>query len=280
MMALRTGFNNLSPRLREAGRFILDRPREVALYSMREAASRAGVHPTSMLRLARELGFDGYESLREQFRVWLNTGDQAPWSKRAGDVRKHAAEYEVVDSLMQQETLNIASLASADVYKTLLEAAARIRAARHIYIIGLRSLYPVAFYLSYGFRMFMSNVTLINGIGGTFADELRTIESSDLLIAFSYEPYSRDTISSVEFAIRRGAGLIAITDSIVSSISKEGQSTIVVSNETPSLFHSILPALAIAESLIALLLVGGQEETMAELKRSEEQLDAFGVYMR
>lgn len=280
LVTLRARFDTLSPRLRDAARFLLDRPREVALYSMRAAAARAGVHPTSMLRLARELGFDGYDALRDQFRVWLNTGDPTPWSTRAGKVRKHAAQFELIDSLMRQETVNLSSLASPDLYKQMVDATQLIRGARHIYIVGFRSLYPVAFYLSYGCRMFMANVTLVNGPGGTFADELRTIGKEDVLIAFSYEPYTKDTITAVEFALRRGARLVAVTDSIVSAISKEGQTVMVVSNETPSLFHSVLPALAVAESLIALLLAESHEETIAELKRSEEQLEAFGVYFR
>lgn len=280
LAALKSQFDNLSPRLRDAARFLLDRPREVALYSMREAAARAGVHPTSMLRLARELGFDGYEALRDQFRAWVNNGDPMPWSTRAGKVRKHSAQFELLDNLMRQEATNISGMASSAFYKQIVDSVLLMRKARHIYIVGMRSLYPVAFYLSYGCRMFMSNVTLVSGPGGTFADELRTIGKEDLLIALSYDPYSRDTVAAVDFAADRGARVISITDSVVSAISKEGHTTIVVPNETPSLFHSVLPPLAVAESMIALLLAESHEETLAELKRSEDQLGAFGVYSR
>src|SRR5882724_4026626 len=54
-------FPALSPRLRSAARFVLDNPEEIALHSMRAAAAKAGIHPSSMQRLARELGFAGYE---------------------------------------------------------------------------------------------------------------------------------------------------------------------------------------------------------------------------
>lgn len=280
LKGLKANFETLSPRLQEAARYILDRPREVALYSMRAAAEHAGVHPTSMLRLARELGFEGYEDLRNQFRSWVKTGDQTTWAGRARDVRKHAAEFTLIDSLLQQETRNIASLSSPAVYAALLEAASRMQKARRVYVVGFRSLYPVAFYLGYACRMFMPNVALVGGPGGTFADDLRFVGDEDLIVAFTYQPYTRDTIRAVDFAVERGARLVAVTDSVVSPIAREGHTTIAVANEAPSLFHSVLPALAVAESLVALLIAEAPDETLAELKRSEDHLDAFGVYQR
>jgi hypothetical protein len=40
-------FPSLSPQLREAARFALDHPQDVALESMRSAAAKARVHPNS-----------------------------------------------------------------------------------------------------------------------------------------------------------------------------------------------------------------------------------------
>lgn len=278
LKALKSNFDALSPRLQAAARYILDQPREVAVYSMRAAAERAGVHPTSMLRLARELGFEGYEDFRDQFRIWVKSGEQNSWSGRARSVRKHAAEVTLVDSLLRQETQNLASLATPAAYAGLREAALRMQKARRVYVVGFRSLYSVAFYLGYACRMFMRNVSLVSGPGGTSADELRFIGEDDLVVAFTYHPYTSDTIRAVNFALERGAGLVAVTDSVVSPIAREGQTTLVVANETPSLFHSVLPALAVAQSLVALLIAEAPEEGLAQLKATEEQLDSFSVY--
>ncbi len=61
-------FTELSPRLQQAARFIVDNPQLVALRSMRAVASRAHVDPSTMVRLAQDLGFDGYEQLRDCYR--------------------------------------------------------------------------------------------------------------------------------------------------------------------------------------------------------------------
>jgi len=50
-------YPSLSPQLRLAARHVLDRPDDVALMSMRGIAADAGVHPTTLTRLARALDF-------------------------------------------------------------------------------------------------------------------------------------------------------------------------------------------------------------------------------
>src|SRR5260370_14151676 len=57
-------FDALSPQLQTAARYMLDRPDDVALLSMREQARRAGVPPATMTRLAKRLGLEGYDEVR------------------------------------------------------------------------------------------------------------------------------------------------------------------------------------------------------------------------
>ena len=60
-------FDILPPQLQTAARYMLDRPDDVALLSMREQARRAGVPPATMTRLAKRLGLEGYDQVRELY---------------------------------------------------------------------------------------------------------------------------------------------------------------------------------------------------------------------
>src|SRR3569833_1945570 len=62
---LRSGFDGLSPQLREAARWVIDHPADVALLSTREQARRAGVTPATMTRLAQHFGLPGYDRVRQ-----------------------------------------------------------------------------------------------------------------------------------------------------------------------------------------------------------------------
>ena len=57
-------FDAMSPQLRQAARYIIEHPQEVALVSMRELARNAGVQPSTMTRLAKFLGLAGYDDIR------------------------------------------------------------------------------------------------------------------------------------------------------------------------------------------------------------------------
>lgn len=269
-------FESLSPQLRLAARFAIDNPDEIAVNSMRNVAAKAGVQPGTMLRLAQQLGFEGYDQLRDLFRKRVKAGVGSTWSGRARNLRKSG--HALIDRLVADEHDNLQKTFDADTAKSLRQACGIIGSSRLVYVLGLRSLFPVAFYFHYVCRMFMSKTVLLTGTGGTFADDLRRVGKGDTVVAFSYHPYARDSVKAVTFAAKKGARIIAITDSRVSPIIAPAKVGIVVSNTTPSLFPTILPAFAVAQALAALLVQESGEETMANLAKTESQLSAFGVY--
>ena len=64
---IRARFVDLSPQQRVAAAFVLKRPEEVAIVSMRTLAANAGVQPVTFVRLARTLGFEAWEDFKEPF---------------------------------------------------------------------------------------------------------------------------------------------------------------------------------------------------------------------
>src|SRR6202051_5372143 len=68
-------FDAMSGQLQTAARYVLYRRREVALLSMREQARQAGVQPATMTRLAKRLGMDGYDDVRELYAAAVREGD-------------------------------------------------------------------------------------------------------------------------------------------------------------------------------------------------------------
>src|SRR3954454_18395550 len=57
-------FDRMPAQMQAAARYVLERPRDVALLSMREQARQADVKPATMTRFAQRLGFDGYDDVR------------------------------------------------------------------------------------------------------------------------------------------------------------------------------------------------------------------------
>ncbi|MCD0505922.1 MurR/RpiR family transcriptional regulator [Bordetella petrii] len=275
-------YPGLPATLQRAARYIIDNPKAIALHSMRAAAADAGLQSSAMHRMARQLGFDGYEALRDVYRHWLAQG-AGSFAQRATALQQRGTRDKTATlarELVQADTRNLESLLEPGTMDGIRAASDVLAGARHIYVAGLRSLFPAAFYFNYACGMFQHNTTLLSGIAGTFADDLRRAGPDDALLVFSYEPYARDAVSALRFARDRGLRIVSVTDSAVSPTAAQATALIVAANNTPSLFPSVVPALSVAQTLVALLVARGGQASLQAIEKSESQLREFAVYLK
>src|SRR5690349_7686037 len=60
---------HLPKRLRQVAAFLTEHPDEMALGTAATVASRAGVQPSTLVRFAKALGYDGFSALQQVFRA-------------------------------------------------------------------------------------------------------------------------------------------------------------------------------------------------------------------
>ena len=68
LTTLTNRLNEFTPEARKAATYVLEHANEISVRSIREIAQKAGVNPNTFVRLARTLGFGGYDDFREPFR--------------------------------------------------------------------------------------------------------------------------------------------------------------------------------------------------------------------
>ena len=279
---LKSGFDGLSPQLREAARWVIDHPTDVALLSTREQARRAGVTPATMTRLAQRLGLPGYESVRK---LYADAVRQRPdsYRGRAEELlvrRDTEGDAGLVQDIFASLTQHLQGLSSPHAVERFTAAADRIAAADRVFCLGLRSGFAVAYIFHYVRSLFGTNSVLVDGAGASGVDVLRAIGPNDVLLAISVKPYVRHAIEAAKFAKSRGTRVVALTDSELSPLAACADETIFVRTETPSFFHTMAPAFAAVECLAALVAARRGGETLAALEQSERQLAAFGTYLQ
>lgn len=275
-------YQSLPLKLQQAARYVVDNPKAIALNSMRAVAADAGLQASTMYRFARHLGFEGYEPLRAVYRKWLSQGSGVFVERATALQQRGSADQNdnLVDEIVQADQANLGRLVDPATLEALKNARDILISTRHIFVAGLRSLFPAAFYFNYACGMFMHNTSLLTGVAGVFADDLRHAREGDALVIFSYEPYAREAVLAARFAREKGMQIVAVTDSVVSPIASQAAAAIFVSNATPSFFPSVVPAMSIAQSLVALLLASGGADSLSEIEKSEEQLRDFAVYLQ
>lgn len=271
----------LMPRqMKVVARWLLDHPTEVALLSMREQARRAGVPPATLTRLAQRLGFDGFDRLKEKFANTIRERSEC-FARSAKELarRKPEGDASVIGDTIDALHGHLSDMADPSMIAALAAAADVMVEARNIFCLGLRSSFPAAYIVHYVGSMLGSPTVLIEGVGGTPNDALRSVGPGDVLLAVTVSPYTRYTVHAAEFAVSRGAKLVALTDSELSPIGKLAAVVIRIRTEAPLFFPTMTPSFAAAECLVALIAAKRGGCTLEALEANEAHLAAFDTHV-
>ena len=269
--------DGLSPELLRAARWIEAHPREVALHSMRECARRADLAPASLSRLSQALGFVGFDAVKSLCQESFTA--QAGYAGRAEVLQASARRSKDWLTLLNEaQHANTASISALNQARQLEAAADTMLKAQRVYFLGLRASHGLALYLHYTYSLLAPNGVLVQGLGGTLSDQIGEMSSSDLLVAMSFAPYTRQTVDAVAQAQMQEADLLVLTDSALSPIARSAAHTLLFRADSPSYFHSMVGALALAEALAAAVAVRGGRKVLARLQSRQDRLGSQGAY--
>ena len=271
---LKSSFDALPTQTKMAARWVIDHPTDVALLTMREQARRSGMAPATLTRLAQRFGLKGYEDIRQLYAEALRERPETFHGRAEELLARHGCEGDaaLVQDIFSSLTRHLQTLSSPEAIQRITVAAEMLAEADHVFCCGQRSSFSVAFIFHYVRSLFGSKSVLVDGPGATGQDTLRTIGSDDVLLAISVDPYVPQVIETARFAKSRGARVVAITDSELSPLAEAADHSVLIGTETPSFFHTMSPAFAVAECLAALIAARRGNETLSALVERERQL--------
>jgi DNA-binding MurR/RpiR family transcriptional regulator len=219
--------NQLSRQQRLIAEYLLDNLQEVPFLSVPQLAQRSGASEATVVRLCKSIGFDGFsdmkmavvENLREEMNTSSAAGEDSPGT--ATDVLEAVAELERHNI---RTTLNGIDRAAFDRAATLLCEAG------HIFTFGLGISAHLAELAAY---LFTEHGLRANHFSTRFTsprEQLVTMRESDVLMVFSFPPYSRQTLEMLEEAADRSMKTIAVTDRLSAPAAANASETLVVSS--------------------------------------------------
>ncbi|WP_440996262.1 MurR/RpiR family transcriptional regulator [Arhodomonas sp. SL1] len=259
-------------------------PEEVTLGSIAGIAGHHGVSPSTLSRLARRLGFDGFKGFQRVFRLAVAQGrhfyteqaqrllesTQAPGASADGG---HSAGMMAAT----RELENLADTAAALEPGTLTEISDAVLQARRLYVLGLRGCYSVAHYLGYYLAFTGKPVTTLGGSGFTVAEEISDIGEGDVLIAVTVRPETRLAIDACALAAERGATVVTVTNHFASPARTHGDFNLHARCEGPYYFNPVAALFMVAEGLLAELAASLGEALIEPLGRREAAFEALNI---
>ncbi len=251
-------YEGLSPRLRQVAEYALTNPDEVALETIAVLAGRARVPPSSLIRFAKALGFEGFSEMQRLFRARLV--ERAPsYSERIRGLRDRRVR---ADGQLPARVLDEFAGASIEALDRLRRdlpserldrALGLLAAADIIYVAAQRRAFPVAAYLSYLLSQLERRSHLLDSVGGMLEQEARGIGPADVLLAVSFRSYSPEVLALVRRCHERGLPVIAITDSPLSPLVRFATVSFEVIEAEVEAFRPLSASMCLALALVVSL---------------------------
>src|SRR6266481_302511 len=157
---------SLPARLQQVGRFVAANDYDATTRSMRDLAAEAGADPAAFTRLAKALGYSGWDELRAALTEARRPAQPSPFSGRTRGRRQGPnSDITLVADKFEAEAAGLARISSGSVAK----AAKALHVAQRIWIAGFRSCRSVAELLNYQLRLFRPDAVQL--VGGSRSEE-------------------------------------------------------------------------------------------------------------
>ena len=271
---------DFTPQARKAAIYILENPLDVSVSTVREIAKAADVNPNTVMRMARQVGFSGYDDFRAPFREAIRQGaidfpERARWLQ---DIGKSGDLGQLYADMVQSALGNIEDSFASIGIDQLIAAANLIWESQNVYTLGVGINHSNAHNFTYLASTGMVRFHAIPRAGSTAIDDLAWADSGDVLIAISCKPYRSEVVEAVTLARQQGIKIIAISDSPASPLIRNADHGFVVSVDTPQFFPSSVSIIALLETLLSIVVSVASDEIVARVDKFHKRRHQLGLY--
>ena len=250
-------YEGFSGRLQQVARHVLDHPDDFALETLTVIAERADVQPSAIVRFAKTLGFSGANPMQRVLRdsllanhAALGYGERVRRFNASVSSKASTDSNELLGEFIEGDVLALNNLRQTTNSTDVRQAIELMHEAPTLYIMGFRRSFPVASYLAYSLQQVGKRTFFLDGVGGLAAQQIRTIQRNELLVAISYQPYAEETVRVTEIATEAGAKVLAISDSLVGGVAKAANLVLQVRDSEVRNFRSLGASLCLAQALV------------------------------
>lgn len=257
--------------------YIMENYETAAFLTAAKLGEKTGVSESTAVRFAAILGYDGYPKLQEAMASLIK--------RRLDSVEKIEA---ATGDIEQSKVLSYVLGADAEKIKLTMEgiepavfdlAVDMLDAARHVYIIGVRSCAPLAEFLGFYLRLIHDNVRMVTSNSASeMFEQLLAVSDEDVVVGISFPRYSMRTLKCMEFANNRNAGVIAITDSRNSPMSLYSSCNLLARSDMTSIVDSLVAPMSVINALIVALCLRNKEKVVSNLEQLEQVWEDYQVY--
>lgn len=270
-------YRDLSKGQKRVAEYVLDNYDKAVFLTAARLGEVVGVSESTVVRFATQLGYKGYpefqKALEELVRNRLNS------IQRMKVTYGRISQSQILETVLQSDIEKIKQTLNGIDHSAFNQAIDTILNARKIYVLGIRSCAPLAAFMSFYLNLLCDNVIAVNtNSSSEIFEQLIRIGEEDVIIGISFPRYSQRTLKALEFASKRKAKIITLTDSVHSPINIYSSCNLIARSDMASIVDSLVAPLSVVNALIVALCMKKQEEVIGTLETLEQIWGEYQVY--
>jgi DNA-binding MurR/RpiR family transcriptional regulator len=258
-------YEGLSKTYKKIAVYLTQNPNDVAVLSVNAIGERCGIHPSSFVRFAQALDYQGFKELQGVFQKRLSSaapGFEARIKALAAELdnRSDQPEFTFLHELILRDIASLRSLLDDIAPEDLVRAVDLLQAADTVYLLGQMRSAPVVDLLRYILTMLDKRTVLLDSSGGLATYVARGARAGDVLFAVSFRFYAKEVVTIVEETAARGVPVIALSDTTLSPLAKNTEVLFAVPEHEYTFSRSLAAPMCLAQA-IAVALAARMQKT-------------------
>lgn len=245
---VRGKYDKLTNSQKRIAETIIEDPEFVAFATVDKLASRLDVAASTVVRFAYKLGLDGYQDLQERIRKQIREQYRAAGEGDGATPTSHLAATAYQESL-DRDISHLQRTARSVSLDVLEQAVTALADAEHVYVTGDLTSYCLAHFTAIAVGRTRERVRLVQA-DAQGATALLEMGPNDVLLAYTFPPYSRNVLRVVESAVRRRTLTIGVTDAAISPVGQKVSIVLSAMSSGIGPQNTLVPGLAVANALV------------------------------
>ena len=258
-------------------RYITESYDKAAFMTASRLGTSVGVSESTVVRFAVELGYDGYPSMQKAMQEMVL--NRLTSVQRIEVTNDRIGDQDVISLVLQSDAEKLRQTADMVDRNAFNDAVKAILGAKRIFILGSRSVAPLANFLGYYLNFMFNNVHIVTASGASeMFEKLIGVDSNDVVIGFSFPRYSAATVKGAQFCRTTGATVIGFTDSRLSPLGQHSDFVLLAKSDMLSLVDSLVAPLSLINAFLVALASGREHILGKTFDALERVWEEYNVY--
>lgn len=262
---------------RRIARYITEAYDKAAFMTANRLGKTVGVSESTVVRFAVDLGFDGYPSMQKAMQEMVL--NRLTSVQRIEVANNRLGDQDIVSMVLHSDMEKLRKTSEILDREEFNAAVNAIIKAKRVYILGVRSVEPLANFLGYYLNYMFNNVHIVSGFGTVeMFEKIVGVNSEDVVIAFSFPRYSSTATKGAQYCRSAGTTVIGITDNRLSPLGSNSDHVLIAKSDMVSLVDSLVAPLSVINALIVAIASKKEKELARTFENLERIWDEYDVY--